>query len=229
MARNFDTASNHRIEIASLSDYSTQLSFSVWVNPTTDPSAAQFYTMFSHASGPPESRNMDIDYRRRSGVQHVEISWTQPIGSYIEWVVSTGFTLLLGVWHHIAFAIDWTTNPDSVSMWIDGAAQTMSFVGSDNATPTATGTPLFDRIGSYADSANSAWDGSIAELASWPGYLLTDGEALALSKGFAPFVVHPAGLEIYPQLIREVIDYKGTALTNQGSTAGDHPPVIYAG
>ncbi len=229
MARNFVHTSNQRIEFATLSDYTTQISWSCWVNAASDASPVQFFVMFSKSKDDGSDNNISIDYRTRAGVRNIEIYWTQPTSTFQEYVVTTGFPLTNGTWFHIAFAIDWTTNPDSVTLWVDGASQSLTLAaGSNNATPSI-GTPIKARIGSLIDASGFSWDGQLAEMAVWPGYLLTDSEAVSLSKRYAPFVVHPAGLETYPQMIREVIDYKGIALTNQGTTVADHPPIIYAG
>lgn len=226
MARNFDRASGHWIDTTGVPDFTTTFSLSCWLRVSQTIVGGEFFTIFSkYRTGVGGTdRNIHMDYRVISGVANLTFNWTQPASTFI--LYRTGTTpLVVGAWTQIVWTADWTTNPDQVFAYKNGVSQTVNLDGSNNATPTTTATQVAE-IGRFG---GSAWPGDIAELAIWP-IVLTAGEAIALGKGYSPMVVHPTDLVLYAPLIRDIFDYTGqVTLTNQGTTAANHPPVIYAG
>lgn len=133
-------------------------------------------------------------------------------------------------WHHYVWAPD-RAGPTN-TLYIDGAVTSPSSSIHDAAT--------------YGNFSNSALDimvqqsapstfirflaGRMAELAIWPGVTLTASEALALSKGATPQLVHPDGLTVYVPMLGDSSpepDYGGTkkSATLTGTTVANHPGV----
>jgi hypothetical protein len=82
-------------------------------------------------------------------------------------------------------------------------------------------------IGRYFQTPTTffLFTGQIAEFAKYATNL-SDADIAALGKGASPMKVRPQVLSFYAPLIRDVIDLKGTALTDNGpTTAADHPRI----
>lgn len=132
-------------------------------------------------------------------------------------ITSTGITV--NTWYHGCGV--WTASDDRAA-FIDGGskgtnATSVTPAGLDN---TAIGALV--RIGVI-----QLMSGRIAEAAIW-NIALTDAEVAILAKGYSPLLVRPQNLVFYAPLVREIQDVVGgVALTNNGTTVGDHTRVLY--
>ncbi len=132
-------------------------------------------------------------------------------------------TLVIGTTHRVCFTYDSGSTSNEAICYLDGAIPTFTRSTAPTGTRQATsGTAV---IGNNAGQLRTL-DGAIAEFAWW-NRLLTDGEGLALTKGFCP-LFFPKGLVHYIPLIgNELIDIVGgVALTNTSTTVEAHPRII---
>jgi hypothetical protein len=68
------------------------------------------------------------------------------------------------------------------------------------------------------------WFGDIAEVGVWSKWL-SDGEIVALAKGFRPSLIAPSSLLFYNDLLRDLRPIKGEPFTTTGGspTVSVHP------
>jgi hypothetical protein len=187
--------------------------FSIWWKPDTLPSASTFADVISlgvaggadvgfcwdHGSSPPH----------RGGWMHQDVTANFPVATY-----ATTFTI--GVWHHCVGTYDGS----SIRAYLNGALDATTGA----SAPNTTGTPVFRVFG--GDVGYNAPLGAACEAALWNAALNAD-EIAALAKGFSPAFFRPQSLLAYAPLVRELFESKGNTLTNTGTTAGDHPRIIY--
>jgi hypothetical protein len=131
-------------------------------------------------------------------------------------------------WNHWAMTYDGvqSTNATRLTLYLNGAGQSLSFTG---AIPATTSNNAFNetfRIGRSA--VNNVWStGDFAELGMWQT-TLSSAEINSLAKGFACDKVRPQSLVYYTPLVREIQDLaRGMTLTDASSTVQPHPR-IYA-
>lgn len=76
------------------------------------------------------------------------------------------------------------------------------------------------------------WDGKIAEVALWPGVLLTDPEVASLMAGVSPLFVRPAALGFYHPLTwlgRDLISGTNYGTNATPTIVDEHPAIINPG
>ncbi len=131
-------------------------------------------------------------------------------------------------WHHYAILFDASVNPDTIAAYVDGVSQTITY----NAQFNTTGT--FDNATLNFMSRNAAslfGAGRMAEVALYPGVLLTADEITALAKRFSPLLIRPSAHPYHWQLIGKAspeveLGYGKTAALT-GTSATPHPAIIY--
>jgi len=129
-------------------------------------------------------------------------------------------------WNQFTLTFDGSqaTNATKLRIYINGAAQTLSFVGNQPATTSNSADLETFRIGHRV--SGSFWStGDFAEIGMWQATLSAQ-EADSLSKGFTCDKVRPQSLVYYSPLIRDIIDVKGgMTLTDASSTVQPHTRV----
>ena len=76
------------------------------------------------------------------------------------------------------------------------------------------------------------WDGKLAEVAVWPGVLLTDPEVASLMDGGSPLLVRPAALGFYHSLAwlgRDLISGTNYGTNATPTIVDEHPAIITPG
>ena len=135
-------------------------------------------------------------------------------------------TLSFNTFYRIVVTYDRSSTTNDPILYIDGTKNTVGSGLLEDATPSGTATTGLDsiRVGSYESGFLYA-DCRVAELAHWTR-ILSDGEALAISKGYSPAFFRPV---TYWDFIRGLTDQiGGVVLTNNNSaTVTPHPAVIY--
>jgi hypothetical protein len=108
---------------------------------------------------------------------------------------------------------------------VDGSADGSAVNSSVDAINV--GTALY--FGARSDEDNDRrLGGDMAEWAKWDRTLI-DTERAALASGFSP-LFFPRELKWYVPMIRPYVELKeGLTVTNDGSTIGAHPAIIYPG
>ena len=180
MARVFLSTANQYVTVPSLPDITTKLTFSCWFRKSAIPTAGQFHNIFTKGNSG-TSRNFDLDHRLRSGVEHLELSWTTAASTYAEYYAAV--TLQIGRWYHVVCTIDWDASPDVVALYLDGVPLALTLTGSNDSAPYIAATQV-SRIGNIhsSPSAGTRFQGDIAE-----AFLLSDtitpDQAFALATG----------------------------------------------
>lgn len=110
---------------------------------------------------------------------------------------------------------------------VSATDRTMYLDGGNTGTNTVSTVPANLDIASIGRlerlSATQYFAGALAEVALWSA-ALTAGEVLALSKRVSPLLIRPQSLVFYVPLVRELIGWKGFALTaNNSPTVSAHP------
>lgn len=224
MAYHFTKSSLQNIDVPGFPSFSTKLTLSAWIFVDATPTSSQNLAVFSRgttAGG--DQRNYSFDYRNSSGTVETQNAWTTSTGNYTGYAKT--ITLSTSTWIHICDTVDWSTNPDTVQLYINGTAQNPSLnVGTNNTTPQTSGSTT--RIASLYDG-NDAFNGSLAELAVWFD-VLNASEVASLALGFSPWAVHSANLKLYVPLRRQLQDIIGARIlaNNNGATVVDHTRVF---
>jgi hypothetical protein len=129
-------------------------------------------------------------------------------------------------WRHIALIYDGSQsgNSNRLKAYIDGALETLTFVGTIPATTSNNVAIETLRIGRW--QSQGAWStGDLAELGMWQA-TLTAEEVASLAKGISCDKIRPQSLVYYTPLIRDIQDLaRGMTLTNTNSTVANHPRV----
>jgi hypothetical protein len=129
-------------------------------------------------------------------------------------------------WNQFTFTFDGSqaTNATKLRLYINGAAQTLSFFGNQPATTSNSADLETFRIGRRV--ASNFWStGDFAEIGMWQATLSAQ-EAASLSKGFTCDKVRPQSLVYYSPLVRDIQDLaRGMTLTDAGSTVQPHTRV----
>lgn len=230
MARNFTRASSHRVGLPEPLLQASQISVSAWVRHTQALSGTnEFFTVFSLAPfTTTATRAFFLDVRRLSTINRVNMGWTQ---STSERAYFHDITLTTNQWYHLTATVNWTTDPDTCAIYIDGSSVALTNSGGTNSTPDTTGGTPFGWIGALAQGTSLGfptdhWPGDIAEVAYWSA-ALTAGEAAALAVGASPSLIRPGSLVDYYPLLGGVNGrVRGTA-TNSGTVDAAHPPRVF--
>jgi len=166
----------------------TKLSLSMWVYPVSQPEEGEIYGIVWNG-GAAGYTGYSLYYYTVGGVQKLE--YLTSLTFLSDTTKTCTVTLTTNAWSHIVFAIDLTTDPDTVGMYVNGVSQSVATSGESTVNALAGGT---QKIGCYSASGTDAhfWDGRIGELAvlyhrQSSGAVVyspfTIAEALALSRG----------------------------------------------
>lgn len=228
MARSFTRASSHYVEANSVTPITTTMTFSMWLYLPTLPASGEVYTFMACVpfSAGTDTRNVCFDYWNNGGTRLFRIAYTSGGDSaYRDWRCS--IDLSTSTWMHVCWTGDWTTNPDTIALRIDDAAQTISNSGGNNSTPDSSGTHgmSWGRLRQGNGNTTNYANCRLAESGLW-NKVLTAGQITALAQGKAPHLVEPKGLINYPSWLGSVNDRVHGALTNSNSADAEHPPKI---
>ena len=211
MARLFNDAATEylRVEQAVLSG--VPISVGVWFRRDADAET----TLFSLVDKDVDNNGFIIGIRNNAEGNNLFVITDATVGG-VAALTSTGVTN--NIWNH-ALAVFAASNDRRI--YLNGAGK-----GTDNTDRTPAG---MDRtaIGYWARKTPLRYmSGDIAEVAVWNG-VLTDADAVTLTKGFSPRLVQPQNLVAHWKLIRGLNDnIGGYNLTATGTTVSDHPRII---
>jgi hypothetical protein len=132
--------------------------------------------------------------------------------------------LTSGTWYHVGVTID-NSSPANVVIYLNGVSDATGTTTQTFASPTGS---MF--IGQ--DLATESMDGSIAEVAVWPG-VLSVAEFAALAAGALPYQVRPANFQLGFYMPLHGVgasepDWSGRAANGSlqnAPTFAPHPPV----
>jgi Concanavalin A-like lectin/glucanases superfamily len=228
-ARLFVASNGDKIDLATVGQPITdKLSFSVWFKVAALPGAAvnRFFFFKSKASDVTDV-NYWIDLEN-SGSNRIRIVWTSSVGNFVVYKSGQNLdTLTLNTWHHWAWTVDWTTNPDAVIGYLDGTAATPTLAsGGNNTTPTTGGTQAME-IGHFVGTG--IWNGDLADVAAC-NCIFAPNEITALANRQRPNKLgHPLlyYLSLDGSLTAEP-DYSGNGCTGTvtGATRSNNPPLV---
>lgn len=138
-------------------------------------------------------------------------------GGGFDVVISTA-NVSANVWQHCCFVC---TSATSRTIYLNGGNSATSTV---SRNPTAANITSL-RIG-WTGSPAPTIQGRGAEAGVWNA-ALTAAEVESLWKGFSPTLIQPGSLVFYAPLIRDIIDYAGSATITNNNTAtpADHLPI----
>jgi len=134
-----------------------------------------------------------------------------------------------GTWHHFLFWFDMTLGTSlETGCYVDGISQTLSQTfASDNSAfyfPDNRALYFMCRNNSTLFGA-----GDLAEVAMYPGIVLSASQAGSLSSGLSPLGVSPENLLFYFDEVRGLNDrLSSSTLTDSGTTIAAHPPIYYS-
>ena len=132
-------------------------------------------------------------------------------------------------WSHLAQVFDGTQtgNANRLKCYVNGIAQTLSFVGTVPSSSTANADVEDIRI-NYAQSTPEYGNGRYCEIGVWHEPL-TAAEIASLAKGMTCDKVRPQNLVFYAPLVRNLQDTKGgLAITNNNAATVANHPRVYA-
>lgn len=140
--------------------------------------------------------------------------------------------LNLGQWNSLGGV--WNYGANTLAPWMNGVTENGGAASFGAGTYT-NGTPTdLDRISNSNGGTVQAVDGKICECAIWK-VALTNGEMIALSKGFSALLIRPQSLIFYAPLWGRATnepDLVRTTTITKVNTSGniirvDHPAIIY--
>jgi hypothetical protein len=232
MARTFVRTSSQRIDVSTLTNISAQMTFGCWFNPASTPGAGTQQTFLGKtAENVTASRNYTFDYRNGGPTAAVslEFACTPTLGNFGEWAWANTFTN--GTWHHQMWTVDFSTNPITVVLYVDGAVKTLTTAGTLTGTTGLTQGVQKAAIGDVPQTA-AAYDGRIAEVFVTRD-ILTANHARALAGGARTSGVlagHP--IDLYTQLgvspSGSEVDLSGNArifVFNGSPALANHAPI----
>lgn len=151
-------ASSQYVSLARVPDFTSQLTFGCWVNTASTPATDNYHSILSKGrSGAADDRNFGFDYRTSGGSTKLEVFWTSAPSTYVEYYHVV--TLDWSRWYYLTWVIDWSTNPDTVTFYIDGVSKGLTLIGSNNASPTTTATQVC-LLGSL-HTGSDYWNGKL--------------------------------------------------------------------
>ena len=223
MAYDFEfTGGGDRIVFDSHGDFTTKVAVSLWVKVESNPGTNQTNYLIKTKSGANSDHNFAITWTPAGGGD-IYILWHNPTTVANEW--RTDYTPTVGAWTHFYFTIDWTTNPDTVSLWINGTSMTMAHnAGSNNVDPLTSATQVYYVGGPVVGDPNNT-DGLIADIGVWSDIGNTARQAGLYSRSSMfypenrvecmPLVNSPENLE------------GGTGTVTEAVLSTDRPPIVY--
>lgn len=132
-----------------------------------------------------------------------------------------------GVWYHLVFTKDSSTNPDIITAYMDGVSQSITSFGSTNTGPTASTADALT-IGRDLNSASRFFDGKMAYIAIYND-ILSQSDVDELR--FKPDSIVDGRVAYWPLLTTACKDLSGNSndgTLNGGVTASfDGPPVYF--
>lgn len=170
MARKFLGSANEYITIPSVPDapLAIKLTFGCWFRKDVGATVSEYHTLFSKGkSGDSSDRHLWIDHRLRSSVEHLEVVWTQPYATSIEYY--SPVALAVGRWYHLLLTCNWTTNPDTIALYLNGIPLALTNSGGTNAAPTTGATQVTSLGNIPTAAADRRFEGDLAEV-----FLLSD-------------------------------------------------------
>ena len=226
MARNFVPGSSQSAHVPTTGTYTSSLSFATRVrlqNAPTNPNQ-MFVFSVGNNGGSGTRLNLYLSYRNVSGTMRFNLGYTNGDASYNE----NYFDYTLDQqWHTLSGSVDWTQNPEAVTLYLDNSSLTRTGTfGSTNVTPDSGSYRFTAGALSHAVSTSAYWDGDLAEMALWNG-VLTAGEHAAFAAGAVPSLIRPGGLISYRPFLGGVNDrISGAGTDVNGTTDAPHPRVI---
>ena len=228
-ARLFTASNSDKVVLATTGQAVTDyFSFVYWFKLSVLPGQGVSSCIISKGNAANVSSNYYVRFEGTLGSVRAGMVWTTSPGASTYWVKDTNISSLsMNVWHHLAWTVDWTTNPDTVKVYLDGVVDTVTLAsGSNNGPPTTTATQVMtigQVIGIFP------YNGDLADLAGYNA-VLTQAEITALSKGVRPnklgrpmlyYVPLDGALTLEP-------DYSGNGCngTVTGATRSNGPPLI---
>ena len=132
--------------------------------------------------------------------------------------VSTG-TPVNDTWHHACGVYTSNTSRDC---YLDGGDKGSNIVSvTFNANTDTMTIGRLDR-----DEPIQEFSGPLAEAAIW-NVALSLGEIEALADGYSPLLIRPSALVYHPNLIRDIFDHLGNAISVTGTTVVAHTQIRY--
>jgi len=120
------------------------------------------------------------------------------------------------------YALGATYDGTNLKAWLNGAVEATTA-----ATALVTGLSVVPcAFSAIAGTSPKLEDGAIAEWAIWNDDLVA-AEMEALADAASPLLIRPANLIFYAPLVRDIVSWKGPALTSSATSVFDHPRVIY--
>lgn len=166
-AFDFEEASSQRITYTpNTTSYPSKVSLSFWFKPESLPGAHQMHFVDLGSSSNWNPRHFGAYWTPASGGQ-VGISWINSSGpTYSEWTAS--YTLTVGNIYHFYYEIDWTVNPNTAKLWINGSSVTLTNTfGTNYLIPTGT----FDQLsvgGEHGSGTTGNYvDGLLSDILIW--------------------------------------------------------------
>lgn len=129
----------------------------------------------------------------------------------------------INTWYHVCLTYKYVTDGTSeLRVYVNGTqeASSTTAVGPPNQATVSTD------IGRRAGASQYPINGRLAEVGIWNA-TLTASQAASLAKGFACDRVAPQSLVLYAPLVRDLIDIRGTSLTNNGPAVAYPHPRVY--
>lgn len=213
-----------RLVSDSHADFTSQVSVSLWLKSESNPGTNQTNYFLKTKSGANSDHNFGITWTP-SGSGDIYIMWHNPSTTMNEW--KADYNPTVGAWTHFYFSIDWTTNPDTVSLWINGASQTVTHnFGSNNIAPVTAATQVY-YIGGPGSGDPNFTDGKLAEIAVWSD--LDTTRIAPLAAGASP-ILFPTNRVEYWMLREGLANENGGVATISGGTpvfSTDHPSIYY--
>ena len=130
----------------------------------------------------------------------------------------------INTWYHFLGTYEFVTNGTSIlKLYKNG---TLVKTTTNGVGPCAS-TTATNYLGRRSGASIFPLNGQLAECAIY-SRTLSASDAVSLARGASPPLVRPDGLVMYAPLVRDIMDTTGKAtLTNNGTTATDHPRVYY--
>lgn len=127
------------------------------------------------------------------------------------------------VWHHILISHNAGATVNNPFIWVDGAAVIVTRA----TAPVGTAISSVDEgyLGNNSTGIRN-WDGDLAEFALWNRAFQTVGADTLGSGNYSP-ITAPGSRVAYVPLIREAFDFHNGVCTLTGTTASDHPRVVW--
>jgi len=228
MARNFSRSSNtagQYIACGSAAALNPQnnMTLACWVYPTSDVGAGSVAHMYITRDASSSARCYTLMRQQFTGTANTFYAEVFKNNTTATNIISTTVGAI-NTWYHLCLTYKFVTDGTSeLRMYVNGVqeASKTNAVGPINQQTAAT------EIGRRPfTNAQYPANARMAECAIY-NTTLSAGEVRALAQGMSPDKVSPQGLVLYAPLVREIIDLKGNALTNNSTTVADHPR-IYA-